>query len=181
MEDREKGKGGGQLIMDNEQWTMPAWRAAAALLALLLAGCGTNGRRAREWAYANRDATAAWCADLFPVRETAAVRGRTVLLPGRAAVTAVDTLRLRAPCPDGTEAECPPAITRTVTVTDTLLRVDTVRVRDRAAETVLAAQKEAIARRLDDASAGRDAWRRRALWALAAAAALLLWRAMAGK
>jgi len=162
---------------------MTARGTTAALAALLLASaCGTNERRAREWAYANRGKTAAWCADLFPVRELETVRGRTVLIPGRPAVLSVDTVRLRARCPDGTEAECPPAAVGTVTVTDTLLRTDTLKLRDTAAERALAAQRDAIARerdamaqKLEKAREERGKWRGGFL-AAAAMAALLLWR-----
>jgi len=133
----------------------------ALALALSLASCGTAEKRAREYALAHPAKLAGWCADRFPVRPV-----EPSLIPGTPAVIEVDTLRLRADCPDGTQTDCPPSVTRTVLRTDTLLRVDTLRVRDSAAEAARLERSETAREREREAT---ERWRGRFWWALLAA------------
>lgn len=102
-------------------------------VSLLLGSC-TTSKKAKKYAYSHKDELAEWCADCFPVKESEVTPGKTIFLPGKTIITS-DTVKVQVDCPDGTKADCPPR--QIITVRDTIVRTDTIKVRDRAMETIL--------------------------------------------
>lgn len=94
------------------------------LLLLSVMSCKTTEKKAKAYYLENKGQLSELCKDCFPVREVT-LKGDTV--------TVVDTVTtlgdtIFVDCPDGTKVECPPAkkitVTKTNTVTDTIIRVD---------------------------------------------------------
>lgn len=131
-------------------------KCAGALVAILLfVGCGINERKAKEYAYNNKDKLAEWCLDCFPVKPIEVIRGKVDTVVNE--VLRIDTTRVtvKADCPDGTivNVDCPPEkiVTRVVTTHST----DTVKVVDTALERVLSDTKVRVQIESDRA----DKWR----------------------
>ena len=103
------------------------------VISILLGSC-TTSKKAKKYAYSHKDELAEWCAECFPVKESEITPGKTIFIPGDTLIT-TDTVKVQVDCPDGTKADCPPA--KIVTVRDTVVRTDTIKIRDTAKETVL--------------------------------------------
>lgn len=144
-------------------------RIAVILLMLaLISGCKVNEKRAKEWAYNNKNKLAEWCADCFPVKVSEVVKGDTIILIDT--ITSIDSVRIKVQvdCPDGSVAlvDCPPEKTSTITLhTHTS---DTIKIRDTAIERVLEDKLHASDKKLSDAIKSRDGWIKFALigWGL---------------
>lgn len=119
------------------------------LTCLLISGCKTNERKAKEWAYNNKHALAEWCADCFPVKPSEVIEGKTVYLPGDTLVK-TDTVTQYVDCPDGTRKPCPPRQDSIIRIP--ILRVDTIKVRDTAAEYALTSDNHALQEKVNDVS-----------------------------
>lgn len=113
------------------------WRITILIaISLLLGGCKTTEKKAKEYAYNNKDKLAEWCADCFPVKELEVIKGDTII--DTVLTETIDTLyKIEVDCPDGSiiHADCPPS--KTFYKTINTHTSDTVRVRDTAKETVL--------------------------------------------
>lgn len=113
------------------------WRIIITIaISLLLGSCKTTEKKAKRYAYNNKDKLAEWCADCFPVKESEVIKGDTIVDTLYSEV--LDTLyKIDVDCPDGTTiiADCPPSKTFYKTITK--YSTDTIRVRDRAKEEVL--------------------------------------------
>lgn len=102
---------------------------------LLFLSCGINERKAKEYAYNNKDKLAEWCLDCFPVKPIEVIRGRVDTVVNE--VLRIDTTRVtvQGDCPDGTivNVDCPPERTSIRSIithqTDTLMIVDTAKER----------------------------------------------------
>lgn len=132
-------------------------RISILIACILLSGCKVTEQKAKDWAYNHKSELAKWCADCFPVKPIEVIKGVPVLIPGDTVVT-TDTVKVQVDCPDGTKVECPPA--RIITIRDTLVSVDTIKVRDTAKERVLEDSLSDREDRLTDALKSRNTWRK---------------------
>src|SRR5690625_4325519 len=97
-------------------------------ISLLLGSC-TTSKKAKRYAYNNKEELAEWCADCFPVKESELIKGDTIR--DTLFNEVIDTLyKIEVDCPDGTiiHADCPP--NKTVYKTINTHTSDTIRVRD---------------------------------------------------
>lgn len=137
-----------------------AWSAVI----LLLTSCATTERKAKNWAYNNKEKLAEWCADCFPVRKSEVIKGDTIIRVDTISEVVSDTIRVNADCPDGTTVtvDCPPnkVITRVVKSHTT----DTIKVRDSAFEMVLSNERDLYKGKLEEMKKSSDNWRKTALW-----------------
>lgn len=130
---------------------------AMLMLLTMLSSCKVTEEKAKDWAYSNKDKLAEWCADCFPVKPSEVIPGKTVILPGDTIVT-TDTVKVQVDCPDGTKADCPPGVIKTIR--DTLYQVDTIKIRDTAVEQVLANDRDSHKHKLDNMTESRDKYRK---------------------
>ena len=131
---------------------------------LLLTSCATTERKAKNWAYNNKEKLAEWCADCFPVKESEVIKGDTIIRVDTISEVISDTIRVNADCPDGTTVvvDCPPnkIVTRIVQSHTT----DTIKVRDSAQEKVLESRLDLYKGMFEEMKKSRDNWRKTALW-----------------
>lgn len=101
----------------------------------LLTGCVTE-KKAKQYAYANKEKLAEWCADCFPVKEQTVKIDTVTLLDTFTTIDSIPVI-VTVDCPDGTQIqkECPPQLYTKQTVTQ--LINSEIKVRDRAFERVL--------------------------------------------
>jgi len=135
-----------------------------AIICILISACKTTEKKARKWAYDNKSKLAEWCADCFPVKPSELMPGKNIYIPGDTIVT-TDTVTVNVDCPDGTQIPCPPSKTRTIR--DTLLRVDTLKIRDTAMENVLRSNVDSLQTNVDSLTESRDKYQNFFWWSLA--------------
>lgn len=142
----------------------------------LISSCVTE-KKARRWAYENKDKLAEWCADCFPVKPVEIRPGIPIVKLDTITEYSTDTVTVNADCPDGTvvPVKCPP--NKTIKVRETITIRDSILIRDTAYERVLTDRAEKADMELEKMTDTRDGWRKRFWWALAAALGLggVLW------
>lgn len=127
------------------------------MVCTLISGCRTTEKKAKDWAYSHKDKLAEWCADCFPVKPSEVIPGKPVVIPGDTIIT-TDTVLVQVDCPDGSKADCPP--NRTRTIRDTIVRVDTIKIRDTAMERVLTVDRDKNRSELEAMTESRDKYRK---------------------
>lgn len=95
------------------------------LVALILTGCATTEKKAKNYYLNNKDQLAELCLDCFEdKKEIEYIKGDTIIKLDTLLKT--DSVKVQIPCPDGTIIDCPPSITKYITQhshsTDTLYR-----------------------------------------------------------
>lgn len=127
------------------------------IVCILISGCRTTEKKAKGWAYDNKDKLAEWCADCFPVKPSEVIQGETVYLPGDTLIKK-DTVTRQADCPDGSKADCPPCEDKIIRIP--MLRVDTLKIRDTAYEAVLTNERDKYREELNKMTESRDKYRK---------------------
>lgn len=104
-------------------------RVLILLTLLLLGGCKVTEKKAKDWAYSNKDKLAEWCIDCFKPLPQEVIKGDTVFRTDTLVKTDTTEVIVKADCPDGTVVytKCPP--NKTVYVNTYTHTSDTVKVR----------------------------------------------------